>query len=405
MISKLRDDLLVEVLIRVPEPSSRCRCKLVCKQWNSLLSDPYFVPRFDHHRNHIETPLLPSDTFLSFLPVPDELRKDFRIFDAFKDLLLCGFAELLASPNCEADRSYLLCNPSTKQWMALPLAPEMPPRYFFITLARLVCEPRGCSQGGQSLVRHRFRVVCMHQSTTRFVRVDVFCSESGKWIKDALNFSGYGDIYSKTVISCNGELFWTYFGNKFEDAAGSIPLLAAVNPFRLDIPPTHIDASTASFSQKTLWNFGVSQDALHLVVFELKRSSCGGPSLLSVWRLEEDRKSWSRRYETKVDLSRFKHKPKHEVEVIDLHPGKPEIVFLRFIDYSQASESAIWSCNLRSGESEIFCKISKASPRWRVFEQRLSCWPIPIPRYEELRGMYDGSYSSFCSEQHQHQQQ
>ncbi|CAN0909726.1 hypothetical protein LINGRAHAP2_LOCUS25926 [Linum grandiflorum] len=49
-ISKLGDDLLVEILIRsFPDPKSACRCKAVCKQWSSLISSPSFNRRFVSH--------------------------------------------------------------------------------------------------------------------------------------------------------------------------------------------------------------------------------------------------------------------------------------------------------------------------------------------------------------------
>ncbi|CAI0546602.1 unnamed protein product [Linum tenue] len=45
------DDLLVEILIRLPDPRSAFRCKSICKRWNSLISAPYFSRRFlSHHR-------------------------------------------------------------------------------------------------------------------------------------------------------------------------------------------------------------------------------------------------------------------------------------------------------------------------------------------------------------------
>ncbi|CAI0377855.1 unnamed protein product, partial [Linum tenue] len=74
-ISKLGDDLLVQVLLRVPEARFACCCKLVCKLWNYLIFDPYLIRCFvSHHqrRNGGEALLRPSDSILSFLPVPDE---------------------------------------------------------------------------------------------------------------------------------------------------------------------------------------------------------------------------------------------------------------------------------------------------------------------------------------------
>ncbi|CAI0474709.1 unnamed protein product [Linum tenue] len=128
LFSKLANDLLIEILIRLPNPRSSCRCKAVCKLWRSLITDPSFSLRFiSHHRSRYQPAavFLPSHkphSILSFLPMPDEARPDLRAFDCFKDLLLCGFADLFG----ELGRSYLVCNPFTKQWVALPLAPRKP---------------------------------------------------------------------------------------------------------------------------------------------------------------------------------------------------------------------------------------------------------------------------------------
>ncbi|CAN0892206.1 hypothetical protein LINGRAHAP2_LOCUS17429, partial [Linum grandiflorum] len=128
LMSKLGEDLLEEILIRLPNPKSSCRCKAVCKPWKSIISDPSFNRRFiAHHRSKYQTPSLfiPShdpQSILSFLPIPDKIRPKLRVFDCFKDLLLCGFSEAFG----ELERSYFVCNPFTKQWIALPLAPRSP---------------------------------------------------------------------------------------------------------------------------------------------------------------------------------------------------------------------------------------------------------------------------------------
>ncbi|CAL1393457.1 unnamed protein product [Linum trigynum] len=119
-ITKLRaDDLLVEILIRLPTPRTACRCKAVCKLWNSLIFSPYFNRRFiSRYKTINDGPplLLRSDdrpetsTILSFLPVPEQGRDRFAVLDSFKDLLLCGFVDRIYVHN-ELDRSYLVCIP------------------------------------------------------------------------------------------------------------------------------------------------------------------------------------------------------------------------------------------------------------------------------------------------------
>ncbi|CAI0397019.1 unnamed protein product [Linum tenue] len=133
-ISKLGEDLLEEILIRLPTPRSACRCKAVCKLWRSLISSPRFNRRFVSRRqgiNELQPPLVLSSEdqqsiIASFVPTPSvghELR--FAVLDSFQDLLLCGF-QMPEDLDDEFRRSYFVCNPFTKQWTALPLAPGRP---------------------------------------------------------------------------------------------------------------------------------------------------------------------------------------------------------------------------------------------------------------------------------------
>ncbi|CAI0546394.1 unnamed protein product [Linum tenue] len=100
MVSTLGDDLLGEILIRLPDTKSAFRCKPVCKRWRSLISSPSFSRRFvSHHQSTGEARTSASSYGRRQRPAIDK--------------------------NCsELGRTYVLCNPFTKQWMALPLAPE-----------------------------------------------------------------------------------------------------------------------------------------------------------------------------------------------------------------------------------------------------------------------------------------
>ncbi|CAL1369149.1 unnamed protein product [Linum trigynum] len=120
-ISKLGDDLLEEILIRLPNPKFSYRCRPICKRWSSMISNPTFNRRFvSHHRSKNETggkpPLLfPSDdhplsSILSFLPVPGEITSKFTVWDSFKDLLLlCGFNGRQWDTDPELGRLFLIC--------------------------------------------------------------------------------------------------------------------------------------------------------------------------------------------------------------------------------------------------------------------------------------------------------
>ncbi|CAL1377036.1 unnamed protein product [Linum trigynum] len=316
-ISKLGDDLLTEILVRgFPNPRSACRSRAVCKQWRSLISDPCFGRRFlSYHQSMNTHPQLLHSTdkesaLLSFIPWPADCASDieyeltrFAVFDCFKDLLLCGFWEPGNRPtNDELARSYLLCNPFTKQWIALPLAPERPVGHTGLC-ARLVCEPLdsnslfGLGDGSE----YRFRVVCIYQDVNS-MKLDVFSSESGEWTKEALVLQGYCRRERSCVVSCDGVLYLSYARAQGNHDGLSEPLIAAINPFRLDIPPTHIDVSPVS-ANNPWWDISISQGALHLIVFEEGTRPASARIVLSVWRLNEDCKFWRKVCEGPVKSS------------------------------------------------------------------------------------------------------
>ncbi|CAI0412799.1 unnamed protein product [Linum tenue] len=390
MISQLGDDLLVQILIRLPDPRPACRCKSVCKRWNSLISTPSFNRRFVHHHrssnHHLPLPDDPNELQstirrLGFLPRAYVLN-DLRVLDCFKDLVLCGFWDLYNN-NDIPGRSYLICNPFTKQWVALPLAPKKRIGYEQ-AVARLVCEPRNPKKlylGDDRVFvypsEYRFRVVCIY-SHMKSVKLDLFCSESGKWTKEALVRPGHIKIGNKNVTSWNGELLWVYIETRDFDAGRIDPVVAAWNPFRIDIPPTCIDVS--AFYEKERWDISVSQGALHVVALEERTV----PTCSSVWRLEEDRKSWKKQRETLLKTAvGFNYKSKSSCLPF-LHPNNPEVVFLHC--RGGPDDNAILSCDLRRGELEFFAKLEVLACRFTVLQPiRVACWPTPIPRYEELR--------------------
>ncbi|CAI0546803.1 unnamed protein product [Linum tenue] len=370
-INKLGDDLLVEILIRgLRNPRSACSSKLVCKRWSSLISSPRFNRRFVSHGRETNRPM-PDDPLellrilRGFLPpMPDGVR------NALKDLVLCGFWDLGKDyEKSERSRSYLVCNPFTKQWIALPLAPPRKPSAgSYRDQAMLVCEPRishkldlGDDEGAVYF-EYRFRVL------------HVFCSESGKWGKETL--ACCNRLVLGPLVSCNEELFWKYCELGFS--------VARFNPFRPDMPPASVDPPRAFLHVKTDWSVYVSQGALHIVAVENRTV----PVRLSVWRLEGDGRSWREQFEGSLsETSKYR-----DYDIVGgfcplgLHPQNPEIAFFH-CTVGENKKNAVLCYDWRREELEVFCHAL------RVLQPRVCCWQAPIPRYKELQGVYDGSYS------------
>ncbi|GMN54883.1 hypothetical protein TIFTF001_024001 [Ficus carica] len=98
------DDLLIQILLRLPHARHAIRCTAVCKRWHSLINHQFirsFMPHDSHKRSS------DSSTSSSF------------ISSSFGDLLLLV-------PPCNI-HAYYICNPVTKQWLSLPAAPISSP--------------------------------------------------------------------------------------------------------------------------------------------------------------------------------------------------------------------------------------------------------------------------------------
>lgn len=148
LMSKLTDDLLCEIFLRLPHGLSVTQCSIVCKRWFSLITNPQFVLSFNqYHYNlyqyyyyfgsskmsydvnysfyssKLDKPIIYEQNYsrymctekfdaipsynLNFLPFPCV-----AVWAFFNDLML-------VSPK-GSFKKYYVCNPYTKQWLKLP---------------------------------------------------------------------------------------------------------------------------------------------------------------------------------------------------------------------------------------------------------------------------------------------
>ncbi|CAI0546945.1 unnamed protein product [Linum tenue] len=310
------EDLLVEILIRLPGPKSVFRCKSVSRRWNALISAPYFSRRFvSHHRTpspanagESEQPVLiishVRQLISSFLPFPHGTESKFSVLDSVKDLLLIGFWGPETTEQ-ELRRTHLICNPFTKQWVALPLAPKMAARLSRDRwIVKLVLEPFNSSS---SSAPREFRVVRMYNPMRGGpAKVDVytFCSRSGRWTKSVLRLDADLRcwIADHRVVSTNGKLYWLNSMRgvvvKWDPPFCQLDY-GMVGTARFPVLLEGCELDSQITSCYGLW---VSEDDggdhVHMVCNE-RMGSMG--SMMSVWRLVEDEKGgggcWRKQYE------------------------------------------------------------------------------------------------------------
>uniref|UniRef100_A0A453GH42 F-box domain-containing protein n=1 Tax=Aegilops tauschii subsp. strangulata TaxID=200361 RepID=A0A453GH42_AEGTS len=150
---KLPDDLLVEVISRVPYKSTCC-CKCVSTRWRDLITHPdhreklpqstltgFFYktygmgrdPRCPHVYQSVSGSWCPLDASLSFLPECKEL----DILDCCNGLLLCRRRTAPKALDDPGTLEYVVCNPATEKWVSVPATEYS----LFVNDARLGFDP------------------------------------------------------------------------------------------------------------------------------------------------------------------------------------------------------------------------------------------------------------------------
>lgn len=185
-ISVLSDDLLVDILILSHVPvKSLCRCKCVSPSWRDLISHPahskklpqtllgfFYFPEFDPCEfvglvgPSKRQPRPPSLVDFSFLPVNGHGRG--HVLDCCNGLVLLQIGS----------RSYLVYNPATKMWTAVP-PPEPPQTGQECTDVRLCFDP----------------AVSPHFHLVRLMYAKGDGGWDGEWDEPVDLFAGY-EIYS-----------------------------------------------------------------------------------------------------------------------------------------------------------------------------------------------------------------
>ncbi|KAJ1274268.1 hypothetical protein BS78_05G049500 [Paspalum vaginatum] len=128
----LPEDAILEILARVPAQSiHRFRC--VSRRWRDLIADPLHRRRLPQNLEGfffsdaesffvVVMPGIPAPLFdrrFSFLTkLPGN--GDIRLLHSYNGLLLFGHGALDRGADGELGRGYVVCNPATEQWVAVP---------------------------------------------------------------------------------------------------------------------------------------------------------------------------------------------------------------------------------------------------------------------------------------------
>ncbi|CAN6339855.1 unnamed protein product [Urochloa humidicola] len=255
-IYHLPDDLLVEILSRLPA-KSLCRFKLVSRSWRTLIADPHHRRRFAQTLSGIffsrqcdRTPwgftplttptphalgdgaLANSAAPISFLP---STCKGIELLDSCNGLLLLRCSEIegshgeaaLSSPDPPPPAFYVVCNPATEEWVALP-QPSLEPGYDDFSekwevirtyYAALVFDPSVSSH-------YHVLQILEEQFQTVFVveAVEIYSSETGSWVLRESGWERLTAIHGHNIYFNGFQHFITLYGQSVAmvDAKGQV---------------------------------------------------------------------------------------------------------------------------------------------------------------------------------------
>ncbi|KAG2637757.1 hypothetical protein PVAP13_2NG536100 [Panicum virgatum] len=230
----LPDDLVVDILTRLPA-RSLCRFKCVSRRWHRLISDPTHRARlaqtlsgffFVSHGPTWRFAGLPSssvtppggdggpplvDATLSFLPTSC-MEREIKILDSCNGLLLLLCSDERPWP--PPPPFYVVCNPATREWVALPQPRHTPGQDAYC------CDCDGNVITGYAAVGfdpaasslfYVFQIVQVYYDTQPYlVAVEIYSSETGAWVLSETWWgNGYFGVFTHQMTYFNGSLHLT----------------------------------------------------------------------------------------------------------------------------------------------------------------------------------------------------
>lgn len=208
------DEVIQQILARLPV-KSLFRTKTVCKLWNKLTSDKYFIRLYNEVSSKNPMLLVQISDLIESKGVicvdnwrgVTEISLDF-LHDRVKVRASCN--GLLCCSSIPEMGVYYVCNPMTREWKLLPKSRERPVTRFYpdgeATLVGLACD----------LAKNKYNVVLAGYHRAFGHRPDgtfkclVFDSESNRWRKfvSVQDYYQFSIMNRNQVVFVNGALHW-----------------------------------------------------------------------------------------------------------------------------------------------------------------------------------------------------
>ncbi|KAL9244244.1 hypothetical protein vseg_018042 [Gypsophila vaccaria] len=408
-INRLSDELLMEILRRLPDCKFVIQCKCVCKRWAVMASDPWFISQFIaiksggglHQNLSIVTWYTPdfyrdlwmgsesffkpsifkaqNSTFSPFL-FPDSSAKPVA---SCNDLLLYSRRHVR-----DAKYDHYIRNVQTRQWIQLP----SPPYYYGrCLLYGLICDPPLFSCHRETAT-YRYTVVVMRPGRpSAKLTAHIFSSTSQcQWSDRVLSLPRTCELLGTGLRAG----FWFGSGFCFDD---KLHFTCREGFFGFD--QNSIESDDEIQCHLVHWPLGMLYYSFHVGVSQehLKLCTLLEDVGLHVWILKDYSKSiWMLQHKVESpewvsrdswlmkNLDMFPELQTMPTNVLGFHPRNSDVIYV-------IVPGGILSCNLSSRTLELACHIPVAAAEGRTPKHYLSTlvdfplmipiWPTPLPHH------------------------
>ncbi|CAN6233661.1 unnamed protein product [Urochloa humidicola] len=311
-VTCLPDDALVEILSYL-RAKTLCRFKCVSKDWCRLITDillrrkslqtlqGFFYGSGDNYGDFADLPggsAPPFDRSLSFLTQQVGIQHIF-LLDSCNGLLLFGHRNTMTW----FSMGYIVCNPTTEQWVAVPSSEEYEPFEQVSSHTYLIFEPTISSE---------FNLLQLWPTPVD-IRVRTYSSESGVWTHRANRWDYSSMGYSGGIV--NGMLHFVIPST--HDGQDQIVVI--------DVEGNIHKTIQAPENNGFLAFVGLSQGHLHCIKSHLTEAT-----ELSIWALEDyDAGEWVLKHTVSILelFGRMSCKLYFCFNVIAIHPDRNLVFF------------------------------------------------------------------------------
>ncbi|KAJ4833387.1 hypothetical protein Tsubulata_032967 [Turnera subulata] len=383
----LGDELLEQILCRLDFKTIH-QCKSVCKRWLSLISSPEFIDRYVGFQQSL-TPIS-SRFYLAFdLEESPWTRRpsyrigigktalDFRFVfkpkppphrskDSFFELVGSWNGLLLLVAKFQNSRHrprYYVCNPITKDWVALPPAPLS---WQYGQAAAFIDDEESITtteEGG----RRGFKVVVVGNNFDGAHDMSIFTSSTGEWWRSrrVMSCKAGSCFYPRDeMVCCNRILYW--------DSCPST-VIVQYDPYKVPPPDecSYINLPPEYKRKSTLSSLcmGVNQGRILICDHYL----CQRP--LCIWELQDcTTSSWCLKH--KFVLDSVLNVPHVRCSILAFHPIDGDIVFLK-----RLRGDSVISLNMRTKQVSL----SIRGHGERAYPFFLPWWQTRLPDLNNLK--------------------